>query len=67
MSNYESPVVEILFDKENFESYFDDTTITDAQWESIQSDLEGRLWNYFEEVIQNVILDYKEGFYEDVK
>lgn len=67
MSNYESPTVEVLFDKENFESYFDDLTLTDAQWESVQGDLEGRLWDAFETIITNTVADFKDGFYKDVK
>lgn len=64
--NEEQPVVEVSFDKENFESYFDfDITISDSQWQAIQSELEGRLWNFFEELVGIVVQDVKEGQYDD--
>lgn len=43
MSTKDEPVVEVFFDKETFESHFDELTLTDTQWESVQGDLEGRL------------------------
>jgi hypothetical protein len=66
--NNEQPVVEITFDKENFESHLSealDVTITDAQWASIASELEGRLWNFFEELLDLVKQDYEEGKYDE--
>jgi hypothetical protein len=66
--NNEQPVVEITFDKENVESHLSealDVTIPDAQWASIASELEGRLWNFFEELLDLVKQDYKEGKYDE--
>lgn len=62
------PTIEITFDKENFESYLSDAldvTITDAQWSAISNDLEGRLWNFFEELLTIVKQDYEEGHYDN--
>jgi hypothetical protein len=64
-----SPAFENLaFDKENFESWVDETLntkVTDEQWERIKDELDGRVENYLDEMIYQVVLDYREGFFDE--
>jgi len=53
-------------DRENFESYFDEEdgiVITDELWDNIIDDIEGMVSNYLDEILNNLVLDIKEGTY----
>jgi hypothetical protein len=53
-------------DKENFESYFDPEDgidITDELWDNVIDDVEGIVSNYLDEILNNVVLDIKEGVF----
>ena len=53
-------------DRENFESYFDSEdgiVITDELWDTIIDDIEGMVSNYLDEILNNLVLDIKEGTY----
>jgi hypothetical protein len=50
-------------DKENFESYIDntlDTRITDEQWELVQDEILGRVDNYIDNLLESLAQDYHE-------
>lgn len=56
------------FDKENFESWVAEdlsVTLTDKQWDLIREELDGRVVNYLDEMIYNVVLDFREGMYDE--
>lgn len=60
------PVVEVSFDRENFESYLDvetDFRLTEDQWTAIYNTLESRLWESFEKVLADTVADYNAGKY----
>lgn len=68
MTHTPLPVVEITFDRENFESHIDednDVLLTDEQWVAISEQLENRLWKAFEEIIWAVVEEYQKGVYDD--
>ena len=51
------------FDKENFESYLDEsglTVIPDEDWEEVADEIEGRLDNFMEELLPLIAQDYLE-------
>ena len=53
-------------DKENFESFLDDgVTLTDEQWIAIADEIDGRVANYLDELLQRTALDVQEGVYND--
>lgn len=55
-----------ILDRENFESYFDEEdglVITDELWDTIIDDIEGMVSNYLDEILNNLVLDIKEGTY----
>ena len=59
---------DLAFDKENFESWVDetlDTKLTDEQWERVRNELDGRVENYLDEMIYQVVLDFREGVYDE--
>jgi hypothetical protein len=39
--------------------------ITDSQWDKIADEIEGRANNFIDELLANVIQDYKEGAYDE--
>lgn len=56
----------LVLDKENFESYFDPEDgidITDELWDTIIDDVDGTVANYLDELLNNIVLDIKEGIY----
>ncbi len=58
----------IAFDKENFESWVDEslnTKLTDEQWEKVRDELDGRCENFLDEMIYQVVLDYREGHFDE--
>lgn len=60
---------DLAFDKENFESWVDeslDTKLTDAQWEAVRQELDGRCENFLDEMIYLVVQDFREGNYDNV-
>jgi hypothetical protein len=60
---------DLAFDKENFESWVDETLntkISETQWEAIRQELDGRVENFLDEMIYQVVLDYREGNYDNV-
>lgn len=55
-------------DKENFESYIDSSLsvqISDEAWYAIARDLDGRINNYIDAILEDLVQDYKEGVYGD--
>jgi hypothetical protein len=48
-------------DKENFESYLDNVTLTDEQWASLVDEIDGRVANYLDELLGNLALEVEEG------
>jgi hypothetical protein len=51
------------FDKENFESYLDEsglTVISEEDWEEVADEIEGRIDNFLEEVLPLIANDYLE-------
>lgn len=58
----------LAFDKENFESWVDEsgnTILSDEQWERVKDELDGRVENFLDEMIYSVVLDYREGNFDD--
>jgi hypothetical protein len=56
----------LVLDRENFESYFDSEdgiNITDELWDTVIDDVEGLVANYLDEILNNIVLDIKEGIY----
>ncbi len=50
-------------DKENFESYIDqslNTHITDAQWDQVRDEILGRVDNYIDGLLESLVEDYNE-------
>ncbi len=50
-------------DKENFESYIDqslNTHITDAQWDLVRDEILGRVDNYIDGLLESLVEDYHE-------
>lgn len=59
---------DLAFDKENFESWVDEsleTRLTDEQWERVRDELDGRCANFLDEMIYQVVLDFRDGAYND--
>jgi hypothetical protein len=57
------------FDKENFESWIDESMsikLTNDQWEKIVDELDGRVANFLDNLIYDVVQDFKEGIYDNV-
>ena len=57
------------FDKENFESWISedlDFKLTDAQWEAIADEIDGRTANYLDEMIYDLVKDFRDGMYDNV-
>ena len=57
------------FDKENFESWVDmdgKVTLTDTQWEAIADEIDGRTANYLDEMIYELVKDFRDGIYDNV-
>jgi hypothetical protein len=55
-------------DKENFESYLAEDLsekLTDAQWATIKREIEGRVENFLDELLENLVQDYNEGLFDD--
>lgn len=55
-------------DKENFETYVDETgltVITDAQWEQVRNEIEGRVENFLDELLQLLAEDYLDGEFDE--
>jgi hypothetical protein len=63
------PAFEFLaFDKENFESWVDETLqtrLSDVQWDKVRDELDGRVENFLDEMIYMVVQDFREGQYDD--
>lgn len=59
---------DLAFDKENFESWVDESLsvrLTDEQWEKVREELDGRCENFLDEMIYQVVLDFREGVYDE--
>lgn len=53
-------------DLDNFETYFDEEDgidITEEMWDNVIDDVEGMVANYLDEILNNIVLDIKEGIY----
>jgi hypothetical protein len=58
---------DLAFDKENFESWVDEslnTRLTDKQWEMVREELDGRCSNFLDEMIYDVVIDFREGRFD---
>jgi hypothetical protein len=56
-----------VIDKENFESYIDESGLTvldDDVWEMIAEEIQGRVDNFMEELIPLIVEDYLNGEYD---
>ena len=68
MSDTSRAFEHLAFDKENFETWVDETgqtVLSDVQWDKVKDELDGRVENYLDEMIYSVVLDYREGHYDD--
>jgi hypothetical protein len=50
--------------KPEFELWVE-SEITDSQWETIADEIEGRANNFIDELLANIMKDYKEGLFDD--
>lgn len=58
----------LAFDKENFESYIDqelNITVTDEQWAKVVDELNGRVENFIDELVWQVVQDFEEGMFDE--
>jgi hypothetical protein len=58
----------LAFDKENFESWVDEslqTRLTDEQWDRNKDELDGRVENYLDQMIYDVVLEFRDGAYNE--
>lgn len=58
----------LAFDKENFESWVDEsgqTVLSDVQWNKVKDELDGRVENYLDEMIYSVVLDFRDGAFNE--
>lgn len=46
--------------KQDFEELLDDT-LTDAQWANLVDEINGRIDNYLDELLSNLIVEVQEG------
>lgn len=56
------------FDKENFESWIDEgmsVKLSDKQWEKIAEELDGRVAKLLNNLIYDVVVDFREGMYDE--
>ena len=68
MSVEENGEIKQTIDKENFESYIEQdlsVKVSDSQWERISDDLDGRLANFIDSIMQDTAQDFKEGWYDE--
>jgi hypothetical protein len=52
--------------KEGFEQFLDEsgaTVLTLEEWEKISNEIEGRVENYLDGLLADIVLDYKEGHF----
>ena len=59
---------DLVFDKENFEIWVDesgDTVLTDEQWDKVREELDGRVENFLDEMIYQIVLDFREGHFDE--
>lgn len=57
------------FDKENFESWVSedlDVKLTDAQWNAVADEIDGRTENYLDAMIYAVVQDFRDGLFDNV-
>lgn len=62
------PVVEVYFDREDFESYLDvelDFQLTENQWSAICNAMENKLYRAFEDILEITVGEYARGVYEN--
>ena len=52
------------FSKGDFETWTE-LSITDEQWDTIADDIEGRVSNYIDELLEQITQDIEEGQYDD--
>lgn len=54
--------------KEEVERWVDDNgliKLSDNQWGRIADEIEGRINNYIDELLQDIVLDIREGVYDE--
>lgn len=61
MSEQRKALEHFPLDKENFESYLEDITLTDEQWLEVVDEIEGRTSNFLDELLGSLVIDIEEG------
>lgn len=59
---------DLAFDKSDFEYWVDETLsvkLTDDQWKKVVEELDGRVSNYLDNLIYDVVVDFREGLYDE--
>ena len=59
---------DLAFDKADFEYWVDETNLTkisDEQWKKVVEELDGRVANYLDNLIYDVVVDFREGVYDE--
>jgi hypothetical protein len=54
--------------KEEVERWTNDSgliKLSDTQWEAVKEEIEGRINNYIDELLQDIVLDIREGVYDE--
>ena len=56
--------------KEQFEGWidegnFDKTILSDSQWKAIKEEIEGRVNNFLDNLLADIIVDFNEGIYDE--
>lgn len=62
------PVVEVYFDRGNFESYLGvelDFHLSENQWSAIYNAMENKLYKAFEDILEITVGEYARGVYEN--
>jgi len=52
------------FSKETFEELLGET-LTDTQWSNLADEIEGRVNNYLDELLESLVMEVEEGHWED--
>lgn len=59
---------DLVFTKEQFETWVSEdgsSVVTKKQWEKIVDDLDGRVHNFLDNLIYDVVVDFREGVYDE--
>lgn len=56
------------FSRDSFQRWVNEDElmpVSDSQWEKIREELDGRVANYLDDMIYEVVLDFREGVYDE--